>query len=278
MNQLERERGFALITVTAMMAIVMALALALMQIQLSNAQAAAAQYRSIQARLLLDSALHYAAISIASPRSQVALNAVPFERLSYPTELANVSLYIDNEAGRLDLTAAHPDLLDAALKAVGVESTDLAQVRQTLHTELSPEPDAEIPYFGSARQAWSVLQQLPLNAKQLWNLSTLVTGEAGVNPELASAAMLAIVPGLSSAEQTHLLARKLAQQTGTAVSSSVGELIADVSNPHLRAKVSSFYRVHAELSLGEQYFNQTWIIQMHNEPQRLFSIYAHWQE
>lgn len=278
MKSIEREFGFALITVTAMMAIVMALALALMQIQLSNAQAAAAQYRSIQARLLLDSAVQYAAVSIASPRSQVAINAVPFARLTYPNALADVSLYIDNEAGRIDLLRADPDLLDAALEAVGVQNADVAEVRHALRDELLPMPVGMSSPVGSARHAWSVLEQLPIDAKQLWNLGTIVTGQTGVHPELAAPAVLALVPGLSSAEQTHLLARRLSREREALAASSVGEVFTEIRNPHLRATVSSFYRVRAELNLGEQLFSQTWIIQMHNEPQRLFSIYAHWQD
>ena len=110
-NNCSDSSGFALLAVIGVMAIVMALTLSLAQVNLSNVKATMWDSRNQQAAYLLDSGLRYAALSIASPRIQVASNAIPKQKLVYKNPIAPVRLTIENEAGRIDLANSDTELL-----------------------------------------------------------------------------------------------------------------------------------------------------------------------
>ena len=282
-NNCSDSSGFALLAVIGVMAIVMALTLSLAQVNLSNVKATMWDSRNQQAAYLLDSGLRYAALSIASPRIQVASNAIPKQKLVYKNPIAPVRLTIENEAGRIDLANSDTELLASALRSVGVSESDLDGIQESLRrgiqgltfSEATPSSVTRL----KVRDVWSVLRALPIDSDMLWQVATIGNAETGVNPALASPAVLALVPGLSSAQQQHILASRDNESRGKRKESLIGlnRLLAETfENKFFTGRVSSDYRIKAAVVVAGHEYSKTWIVKMVNQASQLFEITAQW--
>jgi type II secretory pathway component PulK len=273
-------QGFALLAVIGVMAIIMALTLSVAHINLRTVRAPTWESRNQRAEYLLDSGLRYAALSIASPRIYVSTNAVPKQNLVYPNPVAPVRLAIENEAGRIDLVHAEPELLESALRSAGAAENDLNRIKESLDALAFGEKEASLPTKPKVRDVWMSLRDLPLDGEALWDVVTIGGTEAGVNAELASATVLALIPGLSSAQQQQILSRRDSAENQKYTESLIGLnrlLGKQFENKHFVDTVSSHYRIKAEVVIAGQRYSKTWIVKMLNQASKLFEITAEWQ-
>ena len=117
--------GFALLTVTLLVAVIGVISLAMVNSYLTNTRATNIEIQRIKANLLLDSGVRFAALSLGSPRTKVSSSAIPSKRLSYRAEGDEVQIEIANEAGFIDLIHAEKPLLTSVLVAHGAQPSEV---------------------------------------------------------------------------------------------------------------------------------------------------------
>lgn len=255
-----RQKAYALLTAVWMSAILASISMAGADSLLANTRAAQADLQRIQADLLLNSGLRYAALSIASPRSEVVADAIPVSRLVYANDVADVAIEINNEAGFIDLLAADPRLLAQLLSVSGLNNLDGREVERRLRNwKLAGGPF-------TYRQARRLLADKPGLFERLVGKVSLYNSQSGIHPLLAAEQVLELVPDLAPVDVTRLV------QNRRKKSPSLFE--SPVESDFFSARVSPYYRITTRVTLGGQLHRRTQVINMTNQPGRLFELVA----
>ena len=86
----------------------------------------------------------------------------------------------------------------------------------------------------------------------------------GVNPNLASEEVLALIPDLSVAQRKELMRQRASRAPSL--------IERQIKSQHFTDRVSAYYRVRLAVQVGDQRFEQTKLIKMINQPGRLFDV------
>ena len=260
MNKAKLSTGFALLSVILFVAIISLIGVAMVNTYLSNTRATSLDLQRIKAAHLLDAGVRFAALSIASPRAKVVGSAIPAKQLTYASPDADVLVDIRNEAGFIDLLRADRALLKSALLAHGGVATDLPKLIDSIQ---SLAAQGVTPSYRKLRE---LLADTSINVAELLSVVTLHNGRSGVHPQLASKEVLALVPTLSNGERRRVLAAR---------DNNSPSLISNrVNNEFFTSTISAYYRISVSVSLHGQRFSTVQIVQMINQPGRLYQVQA----
>ena len=255
--------GFALLTVTLLVAVIGVISLAMVNSYLTNTRATNIETQRIKANLLLDSGVRFAALSLGSPRTKVSSSAIPSKRLSYRAEGDEVQIEIANEAGFIDLIHAEKPLLTSVLVAHGAQPSEVEALITELKLLVGKDDAQSLPRYRALRERLSLRS---VSIPKLMTVSTLHNGQGGVHPSLAPESVLSLVPGLSHAEQERILKTR-AEKTPRLISSPV-------VNQYFSTTVSAYYRVSVSVALNGQRYSKVQIIKMINQRGKLFEVQA----
>ena len=199
-------------------------------------------------------------MSLASPRAKVVGSAIPSKQLIYAAPDADVLVSINNEAGLIDLLSGDRALLKSALLAHGGAAGDVPKLIDSIQ---SLAIEGVTPSYRKLRE---LLADTSINTRELLSVVTLHNGRSGVHPELAAKDVLALVPTLSNAQRGRVLAMR---------DNKSPSLISNrVDNEFFTSTVSAYYRISVSVSLQGQRFSRVQIIQMINQPGRLYQVQA----
>ena len=253
-------KGFALLTAVWMVAILSLLSMVTVTSYLGNTRAAQVDLQRIHADLLLEAGIRFAALSLVSPRDQVSANAVPAAELVYPNKISNVVISIANEAGYVDLLAAEPELIDRVFAAANLADAEIGLVRARLQALSAGDQPP------SHRQLRKILAKMPGVYQRIINQSTLHSGRRGVNPLLASAEVLKLLPDLPAAKRRNLLASRKQKPTT--------QFTTPIESAYFSTTASSCYRISAQVLLNGIAYHRTKIVKIINQPGHLFETVA----
>lgn len=259
-----RQNGFAIFTVLMLSAIVGLISLAMVNNYLTNTRAATLDHQRLKAKHALDAGLNFAALSLASPRKVVSAAAIPSQTLRYQAQDYEVDIYIENEAGFIAFSkfgqgVEHERLLDSALMASGFDQSGIDDIKKWL-----VERDSFINQDVSLRDLVQELSAATVDSSDLMRLVSVYSQHQGVNPNLASEDVLALIPDLSVAQRKELIRQR------TSLAPSLIER--QIRSQYFNTRISAFYRVRVATQVGDQRFEQTRLIKMINQPGRLFDV------
>jgi hypothetical protein len=255
-----KDSGLALLSAVWMSAILALLSLSVLHNVSTNIEASRIDAERVRYHLLHLAGVRYAALHLASPRHQVAPTATPSEDLSFELAAGRIQLKIENEAGRIDLLRASSTVLTSILNHFGVPVSNLdALVREIQSLASQSHP----PSYRSLRR---ILRPYPNLYHRLINHVTLHNGKAGVHPMIASESLLALLPGMSLADQQQVLSNR-ENIEGSLVSSPI-------ENPLFSYTLSAFYRITTTTFLGDSTRTNVVIIKMTKQPGVLYQRVA----
>ncbi|MFT5136240.1 MAG: hypothetical protein ACI9XU_000395 [Arenicella sp.] len=258
------KNGFALLTVMMLIAIISLISVNMASRYLANTRASSLEFERIKAQQLLDAGVRFAALSLASPRSSVAPAAIPQAQLIYTAPDAVINVTIENESAFIDLIESDMRLLESALKAHGATATQLPELIDMLRPKdkISDNENKPLTY----RNVHDLLLNTSINSADFLAVSSLHNGKRGVNSELASDKVLALVPGLSKAQRGRILLQRDKPKTSLIQN--------NIHNQHFITGVSAYYRISCSVQVAEQRYSQVLIIKMTNQTGRLFDVQA----
>ena len=241
-------------------AIISLISVAMVNAYLNNTRATSLDLQRIKAAHLLDAGVRFAALSLASPRAKVVGSAIPAAQLSYATTDADVLVDIHNEAGFIDLLSGDRALLKSALLAHGGIAADVPKLIDSIQ---SLAIQGVTPSYRRLRE---LLAPTSINVRELLSVVTLHNGRGGVHPQLAAEEVLALIPTLSNAQRRRVLEMR---------DDKSPRLISNrVDNEYFISTISAYYRISVSVTLHDQRFSTVQIIQMINQPGRLYQVQA----
>lgn len=258
--------GFAIFAVVLSLAIVSLLSASVVRSYLANTRSASIEFQQIKVDHVFDAGLRLAALSLASPRAEVAASAIPMRRLNYSFNDAELSVNIQNEAGFVSIFNADKALLESVLSASGVQSQELLRLSNQLNTFKTQSLDTGSGSKANFRNLRAVLENSSISIKNLQGLISVYNDQRGIHPELAPPKVLAVVPGLSRAQRERVLEQR-EKQSKTLISRPV-------NNGHFSQSVSAYYRITIQVRLQEQAYSKMFIIKMINREGDLFETVA----
>lgn len=273
---LNRNNGFALLSVVMLVAVISLMSLSLAKLVLTNTEATSVEHQRVKAEQLMIAGLRFAALSLASPRDKVSASAIPARNLTYSSPDADVLMKIENESGFIDLLSAEKALLEEALLTYGASKKELPTLLNLLAglnsseqriNAAEPSINAKPNYRQkSYRRLRNALRSTTVKSSELLAVTTLHNGQKGIHPALASEQVLNLVPLLSKAERDRVLSQR---------DNDRPRLISNaVTNTHFISRISPYYRIKCSVVLYEHVYTQTFIIKMTNQTGRLFEIQA----
>jgi len=260
MNRPIREAGLALISTIWISAILGLLSVSALHSFSANTEAAQIDAVRVKHNLLHLAGVRYAALHLASNRRTVAPTATPASELVLELGATRIRLTIENEAGRIDLVRAPPNMLVQMLTDFDVPLTEAGALIERIQSMRSDEPSL------SYRSLRKMLAPYPNLYQRILRIISLHNGQAGVHPMIASESVLGVLPGLSRAEQQTLL---------TSQNSSLSSLVSTpIDNAMFTTRISAFYRITTTISMGDTTRVRTEVIKMTNEPGVLYQRVA----
>ncbi len=263
-NKSKGQNGFAIFTVLMLSAVIGLISLAMVNNYLSNTRAATLDLQRLKAKHALDAGLNFTALSLASPRSVVSAAAIPSQELLYQAQDFDVEIFIENEAGfiawaRFDESVEHQRLLDSALRSSAVDQASSEQLKALLS-----ERNIRSREGANVRNLMQKLSELAVDSTEFISLVSLHSKHQGVNPNLASEEVLALIPDLSVAQRKELMRQRASRAPSL--------IERQIKSQHFTDRVSAYYRVRLAVQVGDQRFEQTKLIKMINQPGRLFDV------
>lgn len=258
------QNGFAIFTVLMLSAIMGLISLAMVNNYLANTRAATLDLQRLKAKHALDAGLNFAALSLSSPRAVVSAAAIPSQVLRYQALDFDVEIYIENEAGFIAWSGAdqgidHDRLLERALLSSDADQASLDEIKK-----LRSERNAVHGHDVSLRDLKHKLSGLTVDSRELLSFISVHSKHQGVNPNLASEKVLALIPDLSVAQRKELI-RQRTRRAPSLIERQIG-------SQYFTTRVSAFYRIRLATQVGDQRFEQTQLIKMINQPGRLFDV------
>ena len=145
------------------------------------------------------------------------------------------------------------------MRSSGVDQASLEQIKALL-----VERDIRNSEGASVRDLMQKLSELVLDKSEFIDLVSLHSKHQGVNPNLASEEVLALIPDLSVAQRKELLRQRASRAPSL--------IERQIESQHFTDRVSAYYRVRLATQVGDQRFEQTQLIKMINQPGRLFDV------
>lgn len=256
-----KAHGFALLSAVWIAAILSLLSITGLQIYLRNTDQSSLEIKKLNSKLMHDAALNYAVLDILEPRKKIVANAIPNSILSYQHPNSEITIEIRNESGFVSLNKADKKFIQALLKAKRINPNSVSIATQRLakfsKTKLHKSHRKLRAVFSDYPEIYSVFQQY----------GSLFNQHSSINPRLASATVLSLVPDLSNAERQRLT-KELANDQQKRLFSS------PIDNQYLANHISSFYRVTSHFSLGDFSSKRTDIIKITPDETTLYKRVA----
>ena len=249
--------GFALFTVVWIAAILSVLSLTGLSEYRWNTIDTGADLQRIESDMLLNSGLRFAALNIASPRSEVLANGMASSQIIYRNPVANLNISIDNEAGMIDLRSADSHLLDELLKALKLSEADQREAKNRL---------SENSQTLSHRNLAAVFAGISRAYPEILKYATLHSGSTGVNPTIASKEVLAMIPDLSAADRKRLIKQREAK--------SLSLFTSPLQSNYFDQRLAAYYRIKIDAQIRNQNVSRSYIIRMRNQSDKIFELVA----
>ncbi len=235
-----RQRGFALLLVLWGLALIAAIALAIGQTVRSEALIARNAVDNAEARHAAEAGFELGVARLIAARSQpgAAFFGEPWQ---VDFAEAQLEIRIRDEGGKVDLNAAPPELILRLLLVLGVPAAEAEHLADAIldWRDGDDEPRAQgaeraayvragFAYgprnapFESVEELCLVIGVSEALCQRILPEVTTHSGATGIDPTVASATVLAALPGQSPASIASLLARRRSStvETGNPVSSS----------------------------------------------------------
>ena len=129
---------------------------------------------------------------------------------------------------------------------------------------LLSERDIRSREGANVRNLMQKLSELAVDSTEFISLVSLHSKHQGVNPNLASEEVLALIPDLSVAQRKELMRQRASRAPSL--------IERQIKSQHFTDRVSAYYRVRLAVQVGDQRFEQTKLIKMINQPGRLFDV------
>jgi general secretion pathway protein K len=268
----DRDRGFVLIIVIAVLGLLALAAAGFAQVTRSQVKAAASNVGSSTAQALADAGVQLAVLDLVLGRQdpsyqrRFAVGEKPF--LCDAGDGRRLTVSITDEAGKVDLNAASDRLLQALLVGVGtgkgladaiVDFRDDDNVKRPLGAEreeysAAGRPGPKNAPFSAVEEIEQVLGVDAELAARLRPHITVYTGQPGIDTGSASRELLAI------------LARGLGSDTGPAASTSQDQSSESDGTlrpmPFVGAQGRRFFAIHAEAYADSSAFVREAIVEL----------------
>jgi general secretion pathway protein K len=194
-------------------------------------------------------------------------DAMKVDKLILRQQTGEIHVSVQDEAGRIDLNFAEPDMLAGLFAAVGAKSmsgqafgsrvVDWRDEDEDLNedgAESQAYVDADLTYtppnlpFHSVDELRFILGLSPADFQRLKPYLTVYSGTAKVDPLSAPAAVLRAIPGVGSREVQQILRSRGATQDRARLAQSVPAI-----SDHLLTQGSGVYRVRVDVTLTDGY-------------------------
>jgi hypothetical protein len=198
------ERGVVIAAVLMVLAVTSALAVSLM----SQGRTAFLQMRieseTIEARLILDSALERAIAALENPSDPMLIELRMLKPFSWVWHERSVTLDLDAESGKVDLNAGDPGLLRAVLREVLGETMAESALGRVLTARQTQR------HIYSVSEILDTFSAISGQTNALFSVSTTLTGAEGLDPMLIESKVrkaLAKDQGIEGTDKPVILSR-----------------------------------------------------------------------
>jgi general secretion pathway protein K len=217
-----RQRGIALLVVLWVLALLSALLVGFAGDTRTELLVARNLYENAHARALADAGVSLGVVGVLdpSPESQFPADGTP-RRFQYGD--GTIRVRVQDEAGKIDLNAAQPELLANLMRTLGVADADAAAVSQSIskwrqeHLSTGPQDGRNLVPApgrlpGAAFEAVEQLRVVPGVTRALYDLLfpfiTVYSGLPDVDPLTASEPVLRSLPGVNAQDIPAFIAQR----------------------------------------------------------------------
>jgi general secretion pathway protein K len=246
------EKGLALVGVLWLVVILATLAGAVALLSRNDSLVAKASLEDARAEGLADAGFYLALSRFCDPKTARTM-AVNGEATTITIDGHDVTVTIQDEAGKLDLNFAARDLLAALLSAEGV--SDAAGMADAIEQARDKRPFRAIEELKSIAGITDALMQ------RLRPWLTLYSQRPTVDAGIAPKEVLAILPGMDAQKITAVVESR--QQKGPAL----GEMVAQ------QGLGQRIFTITARAQSGRVQFVRRAIIRITGNPQQPYTIY-----
>ena len=180
------------------------------------------QYENARARALADAGVSLAAVGVLdpAPESQFPADGTP-HRFQYGD--GTISVRVQDDAGKIDLNAAAPELLANLMRTLGIADADAAAMAQSIanwrrdHLTYPPQDGRNLVPApgrppGAAFEAVEQLRLVPGMTRALYDrlfpYITIYSGLPDVDPLTASEVVLRSLPGINAQDIPAFIAQR----------------------------------------------------------------------
>jgi general secretion pathway protein K len=251
-----RERGIALVTVLWALLFLSTLALSLAIATRTESQIGRNFGGQVEAKALADAGIYRAIATLVDPDRTGRWRG---DGRVYSFELGEgiVRVSLQDEAGKIDLNTARPTLLEALFASAGLTAEDAQALAASVEDwrdadELRRPNGAEEPEYraagkpyGPGNRPFETIEefQLVLGVSavlydQVADRLTVLSGQPGIDPQIAPRSVLSIIPGLGEASAAAIVEGRESAPGATVASA--------VSSPYFGRSTATTFTIHGE--------------------------------
>ena len=226
MQKNKNQKGIALVTVLWILALLTVMATGYSHTMRTEIKLTTNSLHSAQSKAVAEAGIWYAVAELLKPRHEQTWKAdSSIYTLDFNQDTIKVS--VQDEAGKIDLNTAPPELLDGLLRAVDVPEDERLSILQPIldwrdrdnlvRSEGAEDDDYELldyDYgakdgpFNTVDELQLVLGMTPSLFKKLKPALTIYSNQSGIRPQVAPKDVLLALPGITQEHVAEIIEKR----------------------------------------------------------------------